>query len=83
MKRVKVVVEAEYLVPDDWEIVEYKEDDVKFDVIKIDGEYCDFDIEYMIGHQDKDGTTTWTTKEEFYEKVGSCMETLDTKITVI
>jgi len=80
MKKIQVKITAEFEVPDEWEIVDYaqnQDDTVK--VLKVDDEFCDFDMEYLVAHKEKNGTV-WSNDESMYEKMIHCMHQIQVDI---
>ncbi len=83
MKKIQVKITAELEVPDDWEIVEYLQDEDnendKVKVLDMGGEYCNFTLDFLT---DKfvDEQQIWTSDEDFFNAMISVLETVDVDI---
>ncbi len=77
MKLLTVTIRAELEVPDDWEFVEHASG---IQVLKIDGNYVDFDIAPLSTRSD-DPDASWSDHDvELVEQVLECVTGLDTDL---
>jgi len=80
MKKLEVKINAEFSIPDDWEIVEHVPDpsfpDDTLTVLKIDGEYYDFFPECLMKIEHPDNVF-WSADEGRTEDIIDCMNRFD------
>ena len=77
MKTLEVDIKAEFVVPDDWEVVDHVPDpefpeDVR-KVLKIDGQFYDFFPECLVKVEDPE-MTIWSADEGRTEEIIDCMD---------
>lgn len=83
MKTIKVTINADFEVPDDWEVVEHVPDDEfpddKLTVLKISDAYYDFFPECLMKISDGE-KTVWAADEGKTEDIIDCMQTFRVNI---
>ena len=83
MKTVRVKINASFLIPDDWDVVEHIPDETfpedKLTVLKINDDYYDFFPECLMKVSDGKNVF-WSTDEGKTEDIIDCMQTFEVKI---
>jgi hypothetical protein len=83
MKTIQVSIQAEFVIPDDWNIKEHVPDpsypDDKLTVLKIGKNYYDFFPECLMKTSDSQ-KVIWSTDEGKTEDVIDCMQTFKVNI---
>ncbi len=85
MKTIEVNITAEFIVPDDWDVVEHVPDpqfpeDIRR-VLKIDDQYYDFFPECLVKVQVEDPKLViWSADEGRTEDIIDCMDTFQVDI---
>lgn len=84
MKTIEVNITAEFIVPDDWEIIDHVPDssfpDDKRTVLRIDNDHYDFFPECLMKIED-DKKVLWSTDEGKTEDIIDCMNTFKVNIS--
>lgn len=84
MKTINVNINASFLVPEDWTVVEHVPDcefpDDKLTVLKINGHYYDFFPECLMKVDDGE-KVFWSTDEGKTEDIIDCMQTFKVRIS--
>ena len=84
MKTINVTINARFLVPEEWDIVEHVPDqnypDDKLTVLKINDNYYDFFPECLMKVDDGDNVF-WSADEGRTEDIIDCMQTFKVRIS--
>ena len=84
MKTIEVNIKAEFIVPDDWEVVDHVPDaaypDDKMTVLKINNQFYDFFPECLM-KVEQPQNVIWSADEGKTEDVIDCMSTFRVNIT--
>jgi|GEM_PF-637605 len=83
MKTIEVNIKAEFIIPDDWEVIEHVPDpdypeDVR-KVLKIEDQYYDFFPECLVKVEDPE-LIIWSADEGRTEDIIDCMDTFQVDI---
>ncbi|WDP90142.1 MAG: hypothetical protein HUN04_10670 [Desulfobacter sp.] len=83
MKKIKVEIKAEFIVPDDWEVIEHVPDpefpeDIRR-VLKIDDNFYDFFPECLVKIEDPE-LVIWSADEGRTEDIIDCMNSFQVDI---
>jgi hypothetical protein len=83
MKTIEVNITAEFIIPDDWEVIEHIPDpcfpDDKLTVLKIQNDHYDFFPECLMKIENTD-TVFWSADEGKTEDIIDCMSTFKVRI---
>jgi len=83
MKTIEVNITAEFIIPDDWEVIDHIPDpsfpDDKLTVLKINDDHYDFFPECLMKIEDSE-KVFWSADEGKTEDVIDCMNTFKVRI---
>ncbi|MCD4722560.1 MAG: hypothetical protein K8S13_22290 [Desulfobacula sp.] len=84
MKTIEVNITAEFIIPDNWEVIEHVPDPIfpndKLTVLKINNDHYDFFPECLMKIEDTQ-KVFWSADEGKTEDIIDCMSTFKVRIT--
>ena len=79
MKKLRVTLKAEIILPDKWELVDHGD---HYDVLKVGNKYCDFNLMCM-STKSRSAGTHWTSDDKLTDLMLSGLTTMETQIEEI
>lgn len=81
MKKLRLTIKAELDIPDDWEIVQHKDNITVVDIGN--GKFVDFDLLPMIAYSQEEGAIWNTVPQELDAEIMDMVRKMESKLSLL